>query len=184
MRLHISIISGLVTLWCTQALEAEDLARYVDPGTGISVMYPSHWMLEGKVEDGEIFTVNVDHTAHGGRCLIFAEQESAFEGMNDEEAVDFLLASDWYETRYREWFPSFETVARARSEISGHAAVEIQYITDLADVGLGTVVESIDYIVAFDGQLLTFGCFSGIENFADLRTVFVDTLQSVTLPTD
>ena len=104
--------------------------------------------------------------------------------MTDEEAVEFLLATDWYETRYRQWFPSFETVARARSEISGHAAVEIQYITDLADVGLGSVVESIDYVVAFDGQLLTFGCFAGIGNFADLRNVFVDTLRSVSLPTN
>ena len=76
MRLHISFIALLAALCSAQDALAGDLARYVDPGTGISVMYPSHWMLEGKIEDGEIFTVNVDHTANGGRCLIFAEKKN------------------------------------------------------------------------------------------------------------
>jgi hypothetical protein len=174
----------ILTFASNYGVAAQDLSHFADPDYGISISYPSHWLLEDTVEDGEVFTVNVDQTVNGGRCVIFVEEVPEFDGMDDAEAADYLLATDWYENRYKVWFPSFTTIARERVELSGRQAVEIEYRTDLVDIGLPYLSESIDYVVAHDGRLTALGCFAGPEEFADLRHVFVATLRSVTLPSD
>jgi hypothetical protein len=178
------LVASFALVLVCQDLAADELSRFVDPETGIEISYPSYWMLEETVEDGEVFTVNVNDSTDGGRCVIFIEEERVFDGMTDSEAVDFLFESNWYENRYWKWFPSFVTVKRTRSEISGRIALEIQHQIDLSDIGLNAQSESIDYVIARDGELVTLGCFAGLQEFPYLHAVFIETLKSTVLPAD